>query len=203
MDRKPTLSDLLALRDGESDDAALAQAVATDPQLARQADALARVKADLNALPPVTPDAAVWAAIEERTGARRRSRWLERFPLATAATVFLAAALTIMLWDPTAAPPGEAGGPQVAADPVARLMLRSRHLEGELFTRAAAPAVTTSSEQALMYAIADVDAQLNELYESGTPDPADRERLWRQRVMLLESLQEVQRGQAVMRPAIY
>lgn len=202
MDRKPTISDLLALRDGESGDPELATAVAADPDARATLTELERVKAELNALPPVAPDPSVWAAIEERTGQRRP--WLERFPLATAASVFIAAALTIMLWDPTATPTGSPSpGPQVS-DPVAQLMLRSRRLESELFTRAAAPDLGgNSSERALLYGIADVDAQLNALYEAESPDADERERLWRQRVMLLESLADVQRGQAVLRPAIY
>jgi hypothetical protein len=220
METKPTLSDLLALRDGEPVDPAAAQAAARDPEAQATLSELERLRSELRTLPPVTPDDAVWAAIQERTaaGAGRGAStgpiadaaagaalpgWLQRFPLATAATVFLAAALTIMLWDPTAAPGGDAPGPQVS-DPVAQLMLRSRRLESELMTRAAAPALgNTSSEQALLYGIADVDAQLNALYAAADVDPAERERLWRQRVMLLESLADVQRGQAVLRPAIY
>lgn len=210
MDRKPTptLSDLLALRDGEAQDADMAAAVYADPESVRQLGQLTRIRAELKALPPVTPDASVWQAIEERTA--RRRPWLQQFPLATAATVFLAAALTIMLWDPTGTPEPAGTGPQVN-DPVAQLMLRSQRLESQLLTRAAAPAVSnTRSEQALVYGIADVDAQLNELYETDAVDAAaqqrlgeERERLWRQRVVLLESLADVQRGQAVLQPAIY
>lgn len=218
METKPTLSDLLALRDGEPVDPAVAQAAARDPQAQATLYELERLRGELRVLPPVTPDDAVWAGIQERTvaaggglpgaaagqpAAGPRPGWLQRFPLATAATVFLAAALTIMLWDPAAAPGGDAPGPQVS-DPVAQLMLRSRRLESELLTRAAAPALgDTSSEEALLYGIADVDAQLNALYAADDVDPAQRERLWRQRVMLLESLADVQRGQAVLRPAIY
>lgn len=219
METKPTLSDLLALRDGEPVDPAAAQAAARDPEAQATLSELERLRTELRALPPVTPDEAVWAAIQERTAAGAGGGastgpvaagaaaalpgWLQRFPLATAATVFLAAALTIMLWDPTAAPGGDAPGPQVS-DPVAQLMLRSRRLESELMTRAAAPALgNTSSEEALLYGIADVDAQLNALYAADEVDPAERERLWQQRVMLLESLADVQRGQAVLRPAIY
>jgi len=220
METKPALSDLLALRDGERVDPAAADAAARVPQAQAALSELERLRGELRALPPVTPDAAVWAAIQERTAAGggrgglpgtdeggaaagARPGWLQRFPLATAATVFLAAALTIMLWDPTAAPGGDATGPQVR-DPVAQLMLRSRRLESELLSRAAAPALNnTSSEEALLYGIADVDAQLNALYAADDVDPAQRERLWRQRVMLLESLADVQRGQAVLRPAIY
>ena len=202
MDRRPTLEDLLGFRDGEPGDPGLAAQIAADPEAQAELDRLRRLEAEIARLPPVTPPAAVWEAIQERTGGRPRS-WLQRFPLATAATVFLATALGIVLLDPVLSPQDEANGPQVQ-DPVAQLMLRSRSLESELFTRASAPTLgSNSSEQALLYGIADVDAQLNALYETGSRDPAERERLWRQRVALLESLADVQRGQAVLRPAIY
>jgi hypothetical protein len=55
----------------------------------------------------------------------------------------------------------------------------------------------------LLYRIADVDAELIALYEAPQMDVEHRERLWSQRVELLESLTDVQRGQAVLRPAIY
>ena len=202
MDRKPTLSDLLALRDGELGDAELAARVEGDAAASAELARLRRMKSELADLPPVTPPPAVWQAIEERTS-HRRPPWLQRFPLATAAGVFLAAALTIVLLNPVGETVDPGNGPQVA-DPVAQLMLRSQHLESELFSRASASSLGgTSSEQALLFGIADVDAQLNALYESDVPDSAERERLWRQRVTLLESLEDVQRGQAVLRPAIY
>lgn len=209
MERKPTLTDLLAYRDGElensgePDDAALTARVEGDAEARRTLADLRRMKAELAGLPPVAPPPAVWEAIVERTTGSGRRAWLQRFPVATAASVFLAAALTIALWDPASAPVEPSSGPQVA-DPVAQLMLRSRRLESDLFSRASASLNGgTSSEQSLLYGIADVDAQLNALYESESAEPAERERLWRQRVMLLESLADVQRGQAVLRPAIY
>lgn len=201
MDPKPTLSDLLALRDGELNDAGVAAYVEVDDASRTELDRLRRMKSELAALPPVTPDPSVWQAIRERTG-DAGSLWLQRFPLATAASVFVAATLTMVLWNPTGnLQPSP--GPQ-ASDPVAQLMLQSQRLESELLTRTNAPAVpTTSSEQALVYGIADVDSQLNEIYTSGKSDRGERERLWRQRVMLLESLADIQRSQAVLRPAIY
>lgn len=200
MDRNPTLTDLLAHRDGELDDVELAARIDGDSAARAELARLSRMKAELASLPPVNPDPAVWQAIQERTGGHRPG-WLQRFPLATAASVFVAAALTIVLWNP-ASTPVDVGGPRVS-DPVAELMLRSQHLESELFTRAGASTIGTTSEEAMLYAIAEVDVQLNELYASDSPDAAERERLWRQRVMLLESLADVQRGQAVLRPAIY
>ncbi len=201
-DRKLTLSDLLAFRDGETDDAEVAAAVSGDVALREELARLERMKSELLALPTVTPDAAVWQAIEERTVGRRVS-WLQRYPLATAACMFVAAAIAVMVLSPAGEPPSPGPAAQVA-DPVAHLMVQSRQLESQLFTRASAsPAVTTPSEQALTLGIADVDDQLNELYRSGAADPDARERLWRQRVMLLESLAEVQRSEAILRPAIY
>jgi len=204
MDRKSTLSDLLALRDGELGDAELAERLRVDDAARAELSRLRSMKAQLTSLPPVTPPPEAWQAIQERTAQRRPGGWLQRFPLATAASVFLAAALTtILLWNPRTEPLETGNGPQVV-DPVAQLMVRSQRLESELFTRASAGALTaTSGEQALLYGIADVDAQLNALYEADDADAAERERLWRQRVMLLESLADVQRGQAVLRPAIY
>lgn len=201
MEQKPTVADLLALRDGELDDPELAARVADDAEAGQVLEGLRRMKTELNALPPVTPDPSVWEAIQERTG--QRPGLLQRFPLATAATVFLAAALTIMLWDPTSGPGQGVNGPQ-ASDPVAQLILRSQRLESELLSQAATSMPGGSpTEQALVYGIADVDTQLNELYAADAADPQARERLWRQRVMLLESLADVQRGEAVMQPAIY
>lgn len=210
MERQPTatLSDLLALRDGEVD-AAQAVDVQADGDAAAQLARLRALKAELNALPPVTPDAGVWRAIEERARLRQRS-WLQRFPLATAASVFVAAALSVMLLNPTRTPE-PAGTVAQPGEPLAQLMQRSQRLESELLSRAVAPAGNaSSSEQALLFGIADVDAQLNELFDTTADDPADRERLWQererlwgQRVMLLEALADVQRGQAVLQPAIY
>lgn len=205
MDQKPTFSDLLALRDGESADPTLGAAVAADTESLERLGELTRLKAELGALPPVTPGPEVWQAIQERSGLR--SPWLQRFPLATAATVFLAAALAVVLWNPQSAPTSHS--PAVAGvevnDPLAPLVLRSQRLESELLSHASAAATggVSSSEEALMFGIADVDAQLNALYEAERFDPAERERLWRQRVMLLESLAEAQRNQAMLRPAVY
>lgn len=200
MERKPTLSDLLALRDGELDDAELAAEIYADPESRDTLVRLSRIKGDLNALPPVAPPPALWEGVQRSR--RGRPQWLQRFPLATAATVFLAAALTIVVWNPAGPLDEDVTGPRVN-DPVGQLMLRSQRLESELVTRATAPAAFSSSEQAMLYGIAEVDAQLNALYEAGAPDPEERERLWRQRVTLLESLTEIQKGQAMLRPAIY
>jgi hypothetical protein len=201
MESKPTLSDLLDIRDGEFADPQLAAQILEDPEARAALASLTGLKAGLRALPGIEPDPAMWEAIQRR----RRRAWWRRFPLATAATVFLAATLTVVWWNPMGVDQ-DVAEPQLSApsvsDPVAELLLRSQRLESALL-RSAALTESSASERALLYGIADVDARLSALYESGEVDPEARERLWRQRVMLLESLADEQRGRAVLRPAIY
>lgn len=203
MDPKPTLSDLLAIRDGEFADAERAGQIYADPEARATLASLTRIRSELRALPGIEPDPAVWAAIQKR----QRAGWLQRFPLATAATVFLAAALTVTWWNPAgvgeSASTPEVAGP-VVSDPVAALVMRSQSLESALLSPASAlEGGTSATERALLFGIADVDAQLSALYESDTVDPAERERLWGLRVAMLESLADEQRQRAAIGPAIY
>ena len=59
------------------------------------------------------------------------------------------------------------------------------------------------SRQALLYRIADLDAQLNSLIEEEPMDPALKEKLWQQRVALLETLVAVQQDQLAQAPGLY
>ena len=59
------------------------------------------------------------------------------------------------------------------------------------------------NRQALLYRIADLDAQLNSLIAEEPMDPALKEKLWRQRVELLETLVAVQRDQLGQAPSLY
>jgi hypothetical protein len=134
-------------------------------------------------------------------------RWL-RFPLATAASVFLVSALGIYLLfaTPEVDPISEqyAQTPHVADSgfQLAGLMTRSRDLEQVLRGQGAltlsqatnsgnTPAATVSptrSEQLVLYRLADIDSQIALLYESDTIDTDKRNQLWAQRVSVLESL---------------
>jgi hypothetical protein len=203
MESKPTLSDLLAVRDGEFADGEQAARILEDPASRSALAALTRIKAELRGLPTIEPAPALWDAIEQRC----RAAWWQRFPIATAATVFLAAALSVVWWNPTGIGEGARepmlAGPTVS-DPVAELVLRSQRLESAVLSPASvSEAGTSATERALLYGIADVDAQLSTLYESSQAEPEARERLWRQRVMLLESLADERRDRAVLRRAIY
>jgi len=200
-----SISDLLAHRDGERLEPEVSAQIEADPQARDQLAALRRIKHELNELAPIEPDPGIWAEISQ-SQVRERS-WTLRYPLATAATVFLAAALAIVAWNPASEFAGDAAPPAVVLPDggLADLMSRSRSLQAELPVRGmqAGQFRSSSSEQALLYRIADVDAELIALYEAPQMDVERRERLWSRRVELLESLTDVQRGQAVLRPAIY
>jgi hypothetical protein len=221
MDKTPLpISDLLALRDGELREA---KASADDPQVQAQVKRLHELRDELQSLPDVPISEVAWQQItaasrQRRRGAGTPGHWL-RYPLATAASVFFASLLGIYLMfggqvpiesgaAPTAAvntaPQLQAGGLQLAG-----LMNRSRELELRLrgvqplapasdVLPADAEAVAAPSpvERQLMGRLADVDTQIARMFESGIQDPQLRERLWAQRVSLLESLVAVRGGQS-------
>jgi hypothetical protein len=144
------------------------------------------------------------------------SHWM-RYPLATAASVFFASLLGIYLVFSGQQQSLDAGQTQMANTDLefqqgglqlASLMNRSRQLELRLqgvtpLTPAAdthtapraAVAPPTVIERQLMGRLADVDEQIARMYEAGIQDPAQRERLWAQRVSLLESLVAVRGDQ--------
>ena len=223
MTLKIPISDLLAHRDGEHMDPALSAEIEADAESREHLKALREIKHALNELPGIDPADEVWRNIDQHLQPGRRPRrdgrpWfaekLEFFGLtgrspwanvATAATVFFAAALSILWWNP-----GNDGLTGVPATPLSAVVLRSQQLESRVFypqarRRAAVGQVAwNSSQQALMYRIADVDAALNSDDQDLLPDPAERDRLWRQRVALLESLLEVQRRpEPSLRTALY
>lgn len=211
--KSPTLiSDLLAHRDGERLDPVVSAHIDADPEARRELDVLRRIKHELNELPGMEPDPRIWAEISQRQDSGRG--WTLRYPMATAASVFLAAVLTVVVWNPLReiadgadhSPGDGAGSPVVLAHgDLAALINRSRLLEARLPARGvpAAHFRGNSSQRALIYRIADLDAQLTRLYEEPEVDLARREMLWAQRVELLKSLADVQQGEAVVRPAVY
>ncbi|MCZ6640772.1 MAG: hypothetical protein O7F71_04305 [Gammaproteobacteria bacterium] len=225
---KIPVSDLLAHRDGEHIDPELSAEIEADPESRVRLQVLREIKHALNELPGIDPADEVWQNIEQRLRQteglpeererqrQRGSTWRHSWAnLATAATVFFAAALSILWFNPM-----DDGVPEITRAPLSDLVLRSQQLESRVFypqARSAVPAgqvAWNSSQQALLYRIADVDSELQELqelqrnyeenYEEQMHDPEERERLWRQRVELLESLIEVQRRQQPsLRMALY
>ncbi len=141
----------------------------------------------LQALPEATAPDEVWREIERRIDSPRgrNGAWW----LATAA----AAVLTIFtgLWVVLARAPGP-----VSAEDLASLMAQSQRLERLVARNGTAEnAEWSASRSALVYRIADLDRELAPLSIDPSRDPVRTERLWRQRVALMQSLAEIDRAQ--------
>lgn len=174
-----------------------------------QQSAVSDLKQSLKALPDITPDPAVWERIQARTAktSTRRGGFSDRaVPFAMAAGLILAVAAGILsvnvLRDGNFQ--SELNAREVASlprseDALRALRERSRQLEP------IAQQVGPGSDpvaSAFRYRIADVDSQLSGMPE-GRLNHAEAQRLWGQRVELLESLAEVRRARAALQPAVY
>lgn len=205
-----TIADLLAHRDGERLDPQQAAEIDADVERRSELAVLRQLKHELNELPLVAPPADAWAQIQARTSKRSNSftRFTQRFPLAMAATVALAAMLGIVVWDPanlqsqrpegSAVPVADlsavASGSQ--ASRYAALVNRSQQLESALLYQPEATLTWSEDQRALLYRIADLDSELNAAPVGELPSLDARERLWEQRVRLLESLAQSRRVSA-------
>ena len=202
MSTKPTIEELLALRDGEALPADRARELEADERVRETLHALRDIRHELESLPDVTPGADVWANVRDAARARQDGQpsgapggdgWLSRFPMAAAASVFFAAVIGMLVWQPFETPVEQSG---VA---LGDLVNRSKLLEAQVGLPVTnAP---TASETALFYRLADIDAELMELdtrrASTGLSQEDERWRraLWQRRVSLLESLRTVQRAE--------
>ncbi len=130
----------------------------------------------------------MWEAVERRTGARshrRKSVW--SVAAAAAALLAVSAGVWVVARAPVEPPAGT----------LALLMAQSQQLERGV-ARHGAPkdAAWSASRRALVYRIADLDRELAPLSIDPSRDPARAERLWRQRVGLMQSLTELDRAAA-------
>lgn len=171
------------------------------------------IEAELRALPELEAPREVWRVVEERLGAAERERpYLWR---ALAATVAAASLTAVVLlygrdWGPA---PHEAAPAAVPADgvSVAAFMERSRLAEtrrrGLPVVRGGtmSPLPGVEARRLLAARIASVDASLNRLAGTAADDPGARERLWRERAELMDTLaraEQVQR-EALIRYAVH
>ncbi len=150
--------------------------------------------------------------------------WRLPYPMVTAAGVFFAAVMLSTLWlpqlgtevpgistpvndpEPLVAANSASGAspPTAAADTMGALIDRSRRLEAVArLPVARAIDGQERSRQALLYRIADLDAELNSLIEEEPMDPALKEKLWQQRVELLETLVAIQQDQLRRSSSLY
>ena len=193
--RKRQTSDPLAFPDGGAD--ARLKALEARPEVAELRQALQQ-------LPDIEPDPAVWAKIQDR--ARPESRGgsvTDRFaPFAMAAGLLLAVTagllgVNVLRDSDQSLPPNQVVSLPVESDAIRALRERSRQLEPITQSYDADPVAS-----AFRYRIADVDSQLSAMPE-GRLNQEEAQRLWGQRVALLESLAEVRRARAVLQPAVY
>lgn len=166
---------------------------------------IAELRRTLKALPDIEPDPLLWERVQARvrTPARGGSAG-RRVPLAMAATVLLA--VTAGFFGATLLPNLQQEGAGAVQEPldgwaenetIRALQARSRQLEP--FTR---NFETDPAASAFRFRIADVDAQLSGMADEPLSQ-AEAQRLWGQRVALMESLAEVRRARAALQPAVY
>lgn len=145
------------------------------------------VRDALRALPEEAPPPEVWDRVRQRSGlAADGSPWLGPYPLAMAAGVFLAAVIGVVLF--RASP---ADNPLSAE--LEELIATSQRLESNARETRPSQIAWSSTRQALVYRIAGVDRELNQLVDVEIIDADMARELWQQRVALLASLIEVER----------
>ena len=166
------------------------------------------LRQSLRSLPDIEPDPELWERIQARAatrGGRMKGRLNGRLPFAMAASLLLAATAGILGVNLLRSGPADpapqfsdvAMGPAGESEAIRALMERSRKLEPLTRNFEADPAAS-----AFQYRIADVDSQLFSLTD-GRLSQAETQRLWGQRVALMESLAEVRRARAALQPAVY
>lgn len=189
MERKSNLEHLLAIRDGEPVDAAQVAAIGGDVQAQQLLGELTAARAALRQLDvavPPSPD--LWARIEARADRQARSRHggqAARWGWAGLAAGVLLASGVFLLGVP------ESSRLAAPDSGISDLVARSRVLEREIL-QVNQPS-GSSSEQALMFRLADIDAELNGVGGDAIPlTAARRAALWQRRVELLETLRALQ-----------
>jgi hypothetical protein len=196
-----------------------------DPESVSEIALLEEIRTGLRTLEDIDPGDEVWAGIQSRTAGHPasgsqaggngiahvtfRNRWRPQVlaPLAMAAG--LVVTVTVGLLSINGFNTNESDGSSQllvsdAASDTALQALHRRSRELEPLVQGARYARSDSAERAFIYRIADVDSQLADAEPGGVaPSRREVQKLWGQRVALLESLAEVRRARAVLRPAVY
>jgi len=187
------IDQLLSIRDGEPVDAAVRRHVESCRTCNNELARLATVRDDLASLAPAEARPRDWAVVQARM--TRRARAIRQGALAwravAAATVI---ALTLSLVASFDREPGRGVVPatrSAAPDDVASLVERSRQLEQVLASMPSRPAIeradTSIPIDALEARVQWLDHQLSQ-GDDGTAPGAEAERLWRERVDIMNSL---------------
>ena len=161
------------------------------------------IEAELRALPELEAPGTLWRSVESRLDEMGRPRRRFFRPAFAAAATVAALAAAVLLTErnsePAPHPVADAAGPEAL---VAELMQRSRLAETRRRTLpmiGEPPQVAsvggTEARRLLAARIAAVDASLNRLATAGPADPAERERLWRERAELMDTLMRAEQVQ--------
>ena len=199
--------ELLNLRDGGPLAADAAQHIARCPRCSLELGRLQRLARQLQELPQFEPPSLAWSAIAQQldqlpTKPAHRAGW-KLASAAAVATVLIAIALlrSALVERGTAPAPGPLQGSTPIADTesIGALVTRSQQLEAVLHRLPQRPSVeraaTSETIDELQGRIAVLDLQLSNLWRVDM-DRAQTQRLWSQRVQLLNSLVYVRYAEA-------
>jgi hypothetical protein len=205
-----TIEQLLSLRDGLPVAQAAGDHVAGCAACQRELKRLGAMRQRLRALPELDPPRDLWATVAVNAVSRRPAAGRGQWPLAAvagiAAGIVLGVALVLNL---TSTPdPGPARGTTtdlIAATPApassvrgastAELLETSRRLEAALRALPAAPRVTRAGTELTVAELQDRIFEIDALLGDPRLDAAGEQTLWRQRVMLMDTLMQVRFAQ--------
>jgi hypothetical protein len=205
-----TIEQLLSLRDGAPVEQAAALHVAGCESCRRELKRLETVRQRLRALPELDPPKNLWATVAVNAVSTRSVAGRSRWPLAAvagiAAGVVLGVALVMNLakapetgpvrgttTDLIAATPAPASSVRGAS--TAELLETSRQLEAALRALPAAPRVTRAGTEWTVAELQDRIFEIDALLGDPRLDAAGEQTLWRQRVMLMDTLMQVRFAQ--------
>jgi hypothetical protein len=201
-----SFSELLSLRDAEPTEAHVARHVDQCPLCARELQQLSNARSRLRELPQFDAPPDVWSRINRRVAAPgEKSARTHRMYGAVAAAVGLLAVIILVIRDDgpqTAAVVERESPPAPAAPsepPVAALIAQSQELEQLLHALPQRPLIERVSTAATLDTIEQriqwLDFQLS-YAPDGSFDDTQSQRLWRERVELMDSLVKVRYAEA-------
>lgn len=201
-----SIDHLLSFRDRQPLDAAIAAHIEQCPMCSAELHRLSQMRAQLQGLPQLEGPDTAWHEIQTRLAQRDRPRRALR-SVAAAALVGLAVVVVVALREDrpqTAqhAPPVHVTSQSEASlggRPVADLVEQSQHLESLLQALPERPRIervsTAATIDTLQERIQWLDVQLSYAPDSSLSE-AQTQRLWRERVELMDSLVKVRYAEA-------
>ena len=213
---RPTIKDLLKVRDGEPVDAVLSSEVTADPELQQEVRRLRDVQVGLRNLPDFAPPSDIWERIEsavkqpEHVATPARSPWPRwGATLAAAASVAVVAVLwmspsvdlpgEITVQNPAAEIPQSGLAANLVTPRLVSLRDESRRLERVVAGFGEGPALVNVATAGSIADVQDrilwIDDRLSRAGLDGL-SIAQLEALWRERVKLMNSLAALRYAQA-------